>query len=256
MPRIALKRRRLLPSALSFIAAALFSSADARVLIHAQQQNNSESRKQNARPEAAAIEPTAAVPVTEPTLYSYEFTQPRFYIRHIIVQHDQNGKGSVSFERLNEDTPIVEQIVLSPVLLAHLTSLWQALRFLDSDTNYQAEKQFAHLGTMRIKMEQAGRQRTAEFNWSNNRSASELVNEYRKIADQEIFVFDVSVARENQPLNAPKLMELLDSMLKRSALSEPQQLIPLLKEITTDEHLPLIARNHAARLLKRIESPK
>jgi hypothetical protein len=194
--------------------------------------------------------------VTEPTSYSYEFTQPRFYIRHIIVEHDQNGKGSVSFERLNEDTPIVEQIVLSPVVLANLTSLWQALGFLDSDTNYQAEKQFAHLGTMRIKMEQAGRQRTAEFNWSNNRNASELVSEYRKIADQAIFVFDVSVARENQPLNAPKLMELLDSMLKRSALSDPQQLIPLLKEITTDEHLPLIARNHAARLLKRIESPK
>jgi len=42
-------------------------------------------------------------------------------------------------------------------------------------------------------------------------------------------------------------------MLKRNALSDPQQLVPLLKDITSDEHLPLIARNHAARLLKQID---
>jgi len=29
--------------------------------------------------------------------------------------------------------------------------------------------------------------------------------------------------------------------------------VPLLKDISTDEHLPLIARNHALRLIKKIE---
>jgi uncharacterized protein (UPF0147 family) len=33
-------------------------------------------------------------------------------------------------------------------------------------------------------------------------------------------------------------------------------LVPLLKDISTDEHLPLIARNHALRLLKKIETAK
>jgi hypothetical protein len=60
-------------------------------------------------------------------------------------------------------------------------------------------------------------------------------------------------ARENQPLNAPKLMEQLESLLNRNELSDPYQLVPLLREITTDERLPLIARNHAGRLLKRIQ---
>ncbi len=129
----------------------------------------------------------------------------------------------------------------------------EALRFLESQENYQAEKQFPHLGTMRIGMAQGARKRTAEFNWSNNASASALVTEYRRVADQAIFVFDISVARENQPLNAPKLMEYLESAMKRNWLSDPQQLIPLLKEISTDDHLPLIARNHALRLLKKLE---
>jgi hypothetical protein len=48
-------------------------------------------------------------------------------------------------------------------------------------------------------------------------------------------------------------MQLVESMLRRSALSDPRQLVPVLKEITTDEHLPLIARNHAKRLIKQIE---
>jgi hypothetical protein len=49
------------------------------------------------------------------------------------------------------------------------------------------------------------------------------------------------------------LLEGLESLMKRDSISDPKQLVPLLKEVSTDEHLPLIARNHAIRLLKMIE---
>ena len=94
---------------------------------------------------------------------------------------------------------------------------------------------------------------TAEFNWTNNKDAFQLANEYRRVADQAILVFDISVARETQPLNTPKLMDKFELQLKRNGLSDPRQLIPLLEDISTDEHLPLIARNHALRLIKKIE---
>jgi hypothetical protein len=106
---------------------------------------------------------------------------------------------------------------------------------------------------MKVGMDDGKRKRTAEFNWTNNKQASDLVNEYRRVADQAVLVFDIGVARENQPLNAPKLMEYFESLLTRSGLSDPTQLVPLLRDLTNDEHLPLIARNHATRLLKRIE---
>ena len=38
-----------------------------------------------------------------------------------------------------------------------------------------------------------------------------------------------------QPLNAPKLMDEFEQQLKRKGLSDPQQMVPLLKEISTDE---------------------
>ena len=234
--------KHILPAALWISSAAIFTCA------HEPQEN-----KQNARPEHPASGSPTSDKKTDAVKYSYEFTQPKFYVRHILLQHDANGSGTITYEQLNEDVPVVEPIQLSPAALARISALWEALKFLDSDTNYQSIQQYAHLGTMRIGMERGERKRVAEFNWTHNSNAAELVAEYRRAADQAILVFDISIARENQPLNAPKLMEAMESLLKRNGLSDPQQLIPLLKDLSVDEHVPLNARNHALRLLKQIQ---
>lgn len=229
-----------LPAALVILSAAIFTYG--------------QDVKHNTRPTQPAEAPAAvAENKREAVKYTYEFSQPKFVVKKIVLEHDANGRGTVTFERLNEETPIVEKIELSPAALARINSAWQSLQFLDSNTNYQSDKQFPHLGTMRIGMEQGTRKRVAEFNWTNNPDASALVTEYRRAADQAILVFDISIARENQPLNAPKLMEVMESLMKRDALSDPQQLLPLLQDLSTDEHIPLIARNHALRIIKKIK---
>jgi len=238
-------KSRFLPAAFLVLGAAVFAVA---------QQGS--GTKQNSRPAQPVLSSGGAstkLSEAKPAKYSYEFTQPQFNIRHIVIEHDERGRGWVTFEHINEETPIKEPLELSTAAAERILGLWQSLRFLDSEENYQSPRQFPHLGTMQLKMEQDSHQRTAEFNWTNNKDASALVNEYRRVADQAILVFDVATARENQPLNSPKLMDQLENMLKRNSLSDPQQLVPLLKEISTDEHLPLITRNHALRLLKQIE---
>ena len=238
------KRKSLLqglPAALLCLSAA--------ISIYAQNQG----AKHNSRPQQGSSSAAAAESKTETVKYTYEFSQPKFYIRHIVIEHDANGRGTVTFERLNEDTPVTEPLELSANALARINSAWQGLQFLESDTNYQASKQFPHLGTMKIGMERGDRKRVAEFNWTNDKNAEVLVNEYRKAADQAILIFDISIARENQPLNAPKLMEAMESLLKRNGLSDARQLLKLLQDLSTDEHVPLIARNHALRLIKQIE---
>jgi len=230
-----------LPAALMVLSAA--------ISIYARNQG----AKHNSRPQQEAASGANGETKTEEVKYSYEFSQPKFYIKHIVLEHDTTGRGTVTFERLNEDIPVVEPLALSADALARISSSWQALQFLESDTDYQANKQFPHLGTMRIGMQRGERKRVAEFNWTNNSAASTLVNEYRKAADQAILIFDISIARENQPLNMPKLMEAMESLLKRNALSDPKQLLKLLQDLSTDEHVPLIARNHALRLIKQIQ---
>ena len=108
----------------------VFSAA---ISIYAQ---NSGGAKHNTRPQqsaGAAVSETK----TDAVKYSYEFSQPKFYIKHIVLEHDANGRGTVTFERLNEDTPVTEPIALSADALARISAAWQGLQFLESSTDYQ-----------------------------------------------------------------------------------------------------------------------
>ena len=229
--------------------------------------------KKNARPEenvqAAEIE-TAPEPVKKnahaekanarfdavknyPPVYFYEFSQPNFLVSKISIEHDENGKGKITFTKQNFDEPVSDPIQLSPVALERIKAVWQSLNFLDSTENYQYIRDFSHLGNMTFTMRKDERTRTAKFNWTDNPNAKNLMDEYRRIGQQFIWIFDITVARENQPLEAPRLMDTLDSLIKRNEVSDAAQMIPLLKELGNDERIPLIARNHATRIVKEVE---
>ena len=219
-------------------------------------QNNNSATKHNTREpvskEKDATPIVKAAPV-EDLHYSYEFKKSDFFIHHIVIKHDAGGRGEISFERQGDLEPIVEPLELSESASSRIKGLWESLRFLDSSASYQADRQFPHLGTMRLWMRQGTRERVAEFNWTHDQNMKALVDEYRRAANQSIFVFDISVARQNQPLDSPKLLNRLDIYLKRNEISDPRQLIPLLRDLNTDERLPLMARNQAGRILQKLE---
>jgi hypothetical protein len=232
---------RLLSSALLVLVAAFLSFSQDKLNDRPQQPGAIPQRREdNKKP-------------PDPTRYSYEFTKAEFVIRHILIEHDALGRGKITFERRGEETPIVEPIELSISALGRVLGLWTGLRFLDSNENYQTAKSFAHLGTYKLRMDDTKRQRTAEFNWSNNKEAWTLTNEYRRVSDQAILIFNIQLAREIQPLDTPRLLNEMEIQLTRDGLSDPYQLVPLLKELKIDDHIPLIARNHADRILKKIE---
>ncbi len=232
------------------LAALVISSA---AICHAQ--NQPQTKRNDRPPETGATTPPRQEnkKPPDPTRYSWEFTKPEFLVSHIVIEHDAGGRGKITFEHRGEATPIVEPIELSISALGRVLGLWNDLRFLDSNENYQARKSFAHLGTYHLRMDDGQRKRTAEFNWSDNKPAWTLTNEYRRVSNQAILVFDLKLAREMQPLNAPGLMDEMEWDLTRGELSDPYQLVPLLRDLLTDERIPLIARNHAGRLLKKIE---
>jgi hypothetical protein len=211
--------------------------------------------KQNTREKTETAQPASPAndAKADDTRYVYEFKQPDFFVSRIRIEHDSNGRGRIEFLRKGFDDPFEETLELSAEAAARIKALWNALGFLDSNADYQAAKQFPHLGTVRLEMKRAGRDRQAEFNWTDDANAKALASEYWRAADQAILVFDISVSRENLPLEAPKLMDRLDQLLRSNGLSDAKQLIPLLRELSTDERVPLIARNHASRLLKKIE---
>jgi hypothetical protein len=194
-----------------------------------------------------------AVKAVSNATHFYYFAQPEFEIDSISIEHDDTGKGQISFSKKGWDEPASDPIQVSPAALGRIENALRALDFVNSNENYQYEKDYSHLGNVKIHIKKDGRERTAAFNWTLNKDAKALADEYRKIANQAIWMFDITVSRQNQPLNSPKLMDLLDSYMRRDEISDMAQILPFLQGISNDERLPLIARNHAAKLAKDIE---
>ena len=183
-----------------------------------------------------------------------QFSQPNFYIKHIVVKHDENGNGTITFEHKDYGEPITDPLQISENALNKIKELFAILDFLNSDENYQSpNRDYGHLGNHTVTLKKDSHERTAKYNWTENKNAKALVDEYRKVAEQFIWYFDMNLARQNQPLEAPILVSKLESLLKRNEISDPQQMIPYLKDLNNDERIPLLARNHVGRIIKDIE---
>jgi hypothetical protein len=213
-----------------------------------------QASKKNERPSASSNgrRPSAAV---KPT-YVYEFSQPNFTVSKIRIEHDESGRGTISFLKQGLIEEESDPIMLSPQTLERINAALAALDFLNSATEYQHERDYSHLGNITFTHRKDGRERTVKYNWTDDLNARVVTDEYRKLGNQYIWQFDMQVARENQPLNAPSLMDVLDSYFRRNEISDPVQMLPLLKELADDERIPLIARNHADRLAKKLEKEK
>lgn len=213
--------------------------------------------KKNERPAGDAAHSTTGKSASEVQLtYFYEFSQPEFTVSKIIIEHDDNGKGTITFTKKLFAETISDPLQVSSTTLERINAAYTALNFLESNENYQYEKDYSHLGTSTFRFKKDGKQRTAVFNYTVNKDAKTLSDEYRKLSNQFIWVFDITLARENQPLESPKLLGSLDSLLRRNEISDPEQMLPLLKGLGDDERIPLIARNHAKKLAERIEKAK
>jgi hypothetical protein len=210
--------------------------------------------KKNERPvtDDSTTKESNAQTAADPT-YFFEFSQPDFLISKIVIQHDETGRGTITFTKKMFGDPVTDPVQVSPSALERINAAYAALNFLDSTASYQYERDYAHLGVMTFRLKRGEKQRTAVFNYTVNKDAKVLADEYRKLGNQFIWIFDITVARENQPLEAPKILDSLDSLLRRNEMSDPAQLIPLLKGLMDDERVPLIARNHAGKLVERIE---
>lgn len=215
--------------------------------------------KKNDRPSEPNKPQTSAPAAAKnaPAFYKYEFSQPNFLVKHIIIEHDENGKGKITFEKKEADEPITDPVQISNVSLEKINNLLQTLNFVESGENYQSPtRDYGHLGNYTITVKMNDKERTAKYNWTENLEARALAEEYQKISEQYVWLFDMSVARANQPLEAPGLMDRLDSLIKRSQISDPAQLIPILKQLSVDEKLPLMARNRATKIIGDIEKKK
>lgn len=208
--------------------------------------------KLNSRPEAAPAEDSSAHKMAAAT-HIYLFERPGFMYPRIEIRHDDAGRGVITFEKMDLDEEMNDPIELSPATVTALNEAFSRLNFIDSNEDYDLKKASVATGTISITLKENGRSRTATFRWSENADAKFLMDEYRRISNEFIWKFEMKVARENQPLETPRLMARFSSLYQNNDLPDPPHFLPLLKQLADDEILPLIARNDADRVAKAIE---
>lgn len=192
---------------------------------------------------------------TSAAQYNYLFENPRFTTPVQEVKFDGDGKGEYRFKRKDQDE-IVLHLNLSSALVSQVRALFDELNFLAGNENYQHKKDFSHLGTMTITCSRDNRERTIKFNYTENQTLNRLAEIFRGIATQETRIFELEAIRANDPISTPAQLRLLESELKGRHIADPERFTPILREIKLDEGVPLIARNHADRLLLAIRKGK
>ncbi|HVF66407.1 MAG TPA: hypothetical protein VM914_02000 [Pyrinomonadaceae bacterium] len=253
--RLVLSAAALLLSGAAFDAYAQRKATPRPAPAQSQPKKVSSRPEDGPKPPATSQTTSKAAEKVEPNVarYTYEFSQPDFFVYFVHIEHDDKGKGTIRFERRSDTEQITDPVQIAPAALERIRARFDALKFLDSTENYQGERSYPSQGKTKLTLKQGGRERTAEFNYSQNSEAQGLADEYRRVSEQALFVFDVSVALENQPLEMPKLINRLESLIERKYLSDSEQLIPLIRELTEDERVPLVGRNQAARILKKLD---
>ena len=118
--------------------------------------NDPPSPKKNERPQSGipVTESSGAPTVAHEPNYYYEFAQPDFVITKIVIQHDDAGAGTITFTKKMFGDSVTDPITVSPDALQRINEAYATLNFLDSNENYQYEKDYSHLAgqmTFRLK---------------------------------------------------------------------------------------------------------
>lgn len=188
--------------------------------------------------------------------FTYKFENARFYIPLIDLQVNADRTAKLSFKQGESDDTIDQTFTVRPETMDRLVELTTRSRFLESDEDYQSKKDFSHLGWITITATEGGHHRTTRFNYSQNKDVSDLAEIFRAIATQWIDIFHIKVAVEHQPLDLPAQLDALENDLQIERLVEPESLVDPLRDISQDDTLPLIARNHADKIITAIQKKK
>lgn len=188
--------------------------------------------------------------------FSYKFENTRFYIPLIEIDLAQDGSGELRFKRGESEEIIDLKLKLLPATMERIRQLYSETGFLTSKDEYQSKKDFSNLGWITLSAREGELKREVRLNYTDNRLIKELYDIFRAIATQQMHLFDLDIAEQYQPLDLPSQLTILERDLELERVAEPEQILVALRNMNSNDSLPLIARNHAKRIAENIEKKK
>jgi hypothetical protein len=108
------------------------------------------------------------------------------------------------------------------------------------------------MGHKTLTYEDGGRVSRVEYNYTENRTAQELVEQFEKMSMVEQHIPHLEYALQYDRLNVANELRSIQIELDEKDLVEPELLIPTLEKIAKNPRLLHLAQVRAQDLLKRI----
>ena len=180
----------------------------------------------------------------------FQGSTPEFI--ELIIRDDSNA-ATYEIRQMDDDSGS-QPFEVGEALRAKIFSLAIALnRFQGQDLD--VHRKIANLGEKTFRWEQGGVSYETKFNYTLNSSAAQLLQIFEGLARQQehFALLERRIRYDRLGINDALLQ--FESDLNRGLMPEPQRLLPLLEQISSDPKFVEIARQRARTLADRVRRP-
>jgi hypothetical protein len=234
----AFARTSLVLFALATLTAAAFAAMPARL------SRSSASRRAFSGTNASADNPAAEITFRKVFKTSY----PEF----VEIKINQAGSGTYDIRQLDEDAN-PQPFAVSASLAQRIFALAAKLNNFQS-VDLEVHRRLANLGAKTLLYEKGAEKHEADFNYTLDDTATQLVNIFEGLARQTTDLSDLVRTMRYDHLGVNDVMQQIERDYNNKLLPEPERLLPTLDQLAADEKFIDIARTRARNLATRIRS--
>jgi len=170
----------------------------------------------------------------------------------IEIKLAEDGAGTYDIRQLSEDAD-PQPLDVSPAIKTKVLELAAALHNFDG-VDLDVHRKIADLGEKTFKYEKGGETHEAHFNYTLNRTATQLVLIFEGLSQQQQDLMTLEQKLKYDRLGVNDALRQFENDLAQRSLPEPERLLPVLDRIGADSRVIEMARQRARALAERIRT--
>jgi hypothetical protein len=170
----------------------------------------------------------------------------------IEIKLPEDGAGTYDIRQLSEDAD-PEPLDVNPTIKAKVLELAAALHNFDG-VDLDVHRKIADLGEKTFKYENGGETHEAHFNYTLNRTATQLALIFEGLSQQQQDLMTLEQKLKYDRLGVNDALRQFENDLGQRSLPEPERLLPVLDRIGADSRVIEMARQRARALAERIRT--
>ena len=179
-------------------------------------------------------------------------TFPGSHPEYTRVEVSENGSALFQGGKIT-DPEEPETFTLSPETTKEIFRLAAELGYFRNLT-LEVSRKIASMGEKTFVYEKGARRGEVKYNYTRNKSAQQLQSLFENIAQGRTLMGELAFRARFDRLGVAESLREFDRALTSGRLVDLPEFVPVLARIEKDRRLMKLARNHAGRLIARLES--